>query len=569
MTTLIAAPLRLPRPRLAPEYLLLLACLGIAAFGNPSFWQSALAGREAAEPRTWLFALALFAIVASLHFLLLGLLTPRRLLKPVLGLAVCATAAAAWYMQAYTVYFDTAMLRNILHTEPKEAVELLTPGAVATVLAWSSAPLALLAWVRVDAARDWRRAALQRLLALLAAAALAVLAAGAVFQDLAALMRNDHQLRFLVTPANLMVSGLRVLASDARGAATTVRRAIDPDARMETADGRRPRLLVLALGETVRAQNWGLNGYERQTTPRLAQVGVLNFPEVSACGTSTEVSVPCVFSRLGRHEYRESRAREEESLLHLLERVGVKTLWLDNQTGSKRVASGLEEVRIRGDADPALCDGSLCLDEVMLGALRQRLDGLSGDALVVLHALGNHGPAYYRRYPAAFRRWTPTCDTSQLGDCSVEQIRNAYDNAILYTDHWLAEAHALLQAVETHEVAWVYVSDHGESLGEHGLYLHGIPYAIAPAEQTRVPMVAWLSEALQRSDGIGADCLQAQAGMAASHDSIFHLALGVFRVRTALYRSELDPFAACRGSAQPGDMASSAAPRALPKEYEP
>ncbi len=108
--------------------------------------------------------------------------------------------------------------------------------------------------------------------------------------------------------------------------------------------------------------------------------------------------------------------------------------------------------------------------------------------------MGSHGPAYYKRYPKAFEKFTPTCKTNQFSKCSNEMINNAYDNTIVYTDYFLSQVIALLKKNQTHQSAVLYMSDHGESLGEKGLYLHGMPYFIAPKEQTHVPSIAWFDK---------------------------------------------------------------------------
>lgn len=534
-------------PALSPETLLLLASLLIGLFANGMFWSAALTGRSWADASTWLFALGLFALLASLHVFLIGLIAPRRLLKPLLALLTVASVAALHYMQQYTVYFDTQMMRNVLHTEPKEAAELLSATLLARMALWSVPPLLLLWWVRIRP-RSLRQGVVRRLLALVAALLVCVIAAGMIFPDLSALMRNQKELRFLVTPANLMVSAARVAFGDAVSV-SQARVPVGEDAHRVPQSAARPRLLVLVLGETVRAQNWGLNGYQRQTTPRLAELDVVNFSEVSACGTSTEVSLPCMFSAVGRRDYSETRIRQQQSLLHVLDHAGVATLWIDNQTGSKRVAEGLAEVRIAGDSDPELCDGSVCLDGVLLDQLKVRLEAARGDGLIVLHQLGNHGPAYARRYPPEFQRFVPVCNTAELGSCSTEEIVNAYDNAVLYTDHLLAQVIGQLRANQTHDVAMIYLSDHGESLGEHGLFLHGVPYAIAPAQQIRVPMLVWLSSGLQASTGIDANCLAGKSSQALSHDYLFHSVLGLLGVETSVYDVSLDLFATCHQGA--------------------
>jgi lipid A ethanolaminephosphotransferase len=317
------------------------------------------------------------------------------------------------------------------------------------------------------------------------------------------------------------------------------------DARQVKAAGK-PRLLLLVVGETARAQNWGLNGYARQTTPELARIPeLINFPQMTSCGTSTEVSLPCMFSPYGRREYNEGRIRSHQSLLHVLDHAGIATLWRDNQSGCKGVCDGLPIEHLDDAKDTDLCNGKRCLDEILIKNLQAQLSPAKGDRVVVLHQLGNHGPNYFERYPPAFKRFTPTCDNPELGQCEREHIVNAYDNALLYTDHVLAQAIGFLDQQSEYDTALIYVSDHGESLGEKGLFLHGMPYSIAPEEQTRVPMVMWFSPGFVRDSGLDLACLRHEAAQPASHDNLFPSVLGLLQVRTAAYRRDGDLFAAC------------------------
>jgi lipid A ethanolaminephosphotransferase len=302
---------------------------------------------------------------------------------------------------------------------------------------------------------------------------------------------------------------------------------------------------VLVVGETVRAQNWGLNGYARQTTPRLAATpGAINFTDVTACGTNTEVSLPCMFSPDGRDGYDKARLANSESLLHVLEHAGVHTLWRDNQSGCKGVCTGLSAESMHRTAARD-CGAHECHDGVLLDGLDAAIDRWPGDQVIVLHQIGSHGPAYHRRVPARLQRFRPTCDTDDIGHCSRDQVVNSYDNTVLATDALLADAIALLARRDDRDAALLYISDHGESLGENGLYLHGLPWAIAPDTQKKVPMLAWLSPGLASGRHIDRSCLQRRAQAPASHDDLFHSVLGLFEVRTTIYDRRHDLFSEC------------------------
>ncbi len=529
------------RPVVSLEWLALITSLFFTVLCNFEFWRSV----GSLHPN-WRLLVSLFVFVTALQAFLLGLVLTRWTARPVLVVLFIATAFAAYYMGAYKVYMDADMIRNVLNTDPREASELFVPGLILPVLGLAVVPIALLWRIRLRT-RGWKRALWIRVAFLCGMLLLAAAAAMFSFKDLSALVRNQREVRYLVTPANYVVSLSHVLLASPPGPAKPLI-PIGEDANQQPkAAGSKPRLLVFVLGETARAQNWGLDGYARQTTPQLAAMpDVINFPDVSACGTSTEVSVPCLFSPYGRRNYDQKKIRAHQSLLNVLQRAGVETLWRDNQSGCKRTCDGLAFESMAGASDPALCNDERCFDEILLSGLQARLKPDGHDRVVVLHQLGNHGPAYYQRYPARFRRFLPTCDTAELGNCTQQQIVNSYDNALLYTDHFLARTIDLLKQQADYDTALIYVSDHGESLGENGLFLHGVPYAIAPRQQTHVPMLMWFSPDFVHSQRLDLACLRHEAAQPASHDNLFPSILGLMQVRTHLYDRSLDLFASCR-----------------------
>jgi len=538
------------------EQLLVVAALFWALSANQRFFAAALQGRAPADPASWGFGAALGVALVALHLLLLALVANRWTVKPLLALLLLAAALGHYYMGAYGVYLDPTMLRNVLRTHPAEAGELVTVPMLVHLALYAGLPIVLLWRVKV-VHRPWGRAALVRLgLVVLSAVAL-VGAVLAVYQPLASLMRNQRELRYLVTPANLLWSGASVLASDARGAARP-REPIGLDARPgpSWAARQKPLVVVMVVGETARAANWGLSGAPRATTPQLAKLPVQNFPQVAACGTNTETSLPCMFAPVGRRDYDEARIRGQESILHVAARAGVAVHWRDNQSGCKGVCEGLPNEVVTAQLAPGLCPDGRCLDEGLVHDLDRRLLQARGTQLWVLHMMGSHGPSYYRRYPPAFARFQPDCRQDDLRRCSVQEVVNAYDNSLLYTDHVLATAIAKLKArADQVDSALVYVSDHGESLGERGLFLHGVPYAIAPEVQTRVPMVMWFSPGLAQAAGLKPGCLgpalQARAGTLLAHDHLAHTLLGLLDVRSAVHAPDWDLTSSCRADAAP------------------
>ena len=532
--------LRLWRPEIGTETLILLASTFFALACNGLFWRNAMA----TTPGSVLFALSLFMLLAGAHALLFGLLLWRWNAKVLLTALFVATAFATHYMDSFNVYLDADMLRNVLATDHKESRELMTPALILPLLGHALLPCTLLWRLRLRK-RSTGRALMWRALFLLGVVVVTGAGTLASFQNISSLMRNHREVRYLATPINYLVA-LKQNLSSASPIKQQPKLPLGTDAKATPrAAGSKPRLLVLVVGETVRAQNWGLNGYERQTTPELSQAGVINFPDMHACGTSTEVSLPCMFSPFGRRDYDAKKIRAHQSLLHVLEHAGIATLWRDNQSGCKGVCDGLETQQLDDATTPDLCADGRCMDEILLQDLPVQARAKPGDRVIVLHQLGNHGPSYYQRYQAQFRQYAPTCDTPDLGKCSRAQIVNSYDNAVRYTDHFLTRAIATLRGMDDYDTAMVYLSDHGESLGEKGLYLHGMPYAIAPEEQTRVPMVMWFSPQFAANRGLDLQCLRQRAQQRTDQDNLFPSVLGLMQVRTSVYAREHDLFATC------------------------
>jgi lipid A ethanolaminephosphotransferase len=533
------------RPAVHTETLLAWAAVFIMLAGNGPFWRAALASRPWVEPGTWLFAGAVFVALCAFYFAVVALFSNRHTVRPLLALLLLVSAGASYYMERYAIYLDRAMMRNVLATNYKEASELLGWGLIAHLVLLGVAPSALLWWPRLKH-RTFRRAMAVRTAWVVGALLLGVGCLLLVFADMASLVRNRKEVRHLITPGNVVAS--LVGNTFGRGQRSGPKIVVGADAKAPPlAAGSRPSLVVLVVGETARAQNFSLNGYPRATNPQLAQRNVINFPQATACGTSTEVSLPCMFSPYGRARYDEGAILESESVLHVLARAGVGVVWRDNQSGCKGVCEGLPSQQLDRSPMPGLCEDGQCFDEILLEGMDRVLRDRRGNLLVVMHQLGSHGPAYFKRYPASMKQFTPACETDDLRQCNPADIVNAYDNTLLYTDFFLGKViDFLARAQETRDTAMLYVSDHGESLGEAGLYLHGMPYAIAPDVQTRVPFVIWLSPAFKAAKHIDEPCLQSRAQKPVSHDNLFHSMLGVFDVRTSVYDGTLDLFADCR-----------------------
>lgn len=543
-----------------PSALSAAVCLWMATAANLPLWK-ALAGLSLLDhPAGWAFGAALAVIMAAALMALAGLAAWRWTLKPVLMLLLLVAAFSAYFMLSYGVVIDTTMLVNVLQTDRHEATALFSARLLLVVGILGVLPAALV-WRTPVAWSRWTGRVWRNLLWVAAALAVLVVAAVASFQPLSSTMRNHKQVRYLMNPLNGLYAAGWLAAAPLRR--DNLR--LDPvgrDAQLAAANSSKPPMLVLVLGETGRSGNFGLNGYARDTTPELAREKVASFRDAWSCGTSTAASVPCMFSHLGRDAF-EARNHNYEDLLDVLQHAGLAVLWLDNQSGCKGVCDRVPNVNTSSLQHPTLCPGGECLDGVMLEGLDARIAQLdparrARGVVVVMHQMGSHGPAYSQRSPAAYKRFQPECTSVNLQDCSRESLVNAYDNSIAYTDHILASTIGWLKGQVAHyDTAMVYVADHGESLGENNLYLHGLPYAIAPDVQKHVPWITWLSPQFELRSGISSACLLDVRDARLTHDSYFHSVLGLLGVQTAIYRENLDAYAPCNAAQQ--------AQRALPQ----
>ncbi len=538
------------KPQLPRDPLLL--SFGVALLlvlsGNLAFFRAVLAVAPADTPTPLGFLAACGGILLLALTLVLSLCALPYLWKPVAITFLIGAAISAHYMDTYGAVIDRSMIQNIAETDPGEVGDLITASLVLRVLLLGVVPAFWLARTPLRFQR-WPREALRRA----ALATVCVLAiAGAIalqYKQFALIGRSHGELRLLINPSSPLYAAWSYVT---RRPEPTVVAAIGEDAARGARASGRPILMVLVVGETARAANFSLGGYERATNPLLSKLPVVYFSDVSACGTSTAVSVPCMFSPFGRERYSDKKAKSHESLLDVVQRAGVSVQWRDNNSGCKSTCDRVPKLAGKDMQHPAFCEGEACFDEVLLEGLPEWIDALPGDGFVVLHQQGSHGPAYYKRSPTAFKKFLPECADAAVEGCAREEIVNAYDNTILYTDFVLSRLIGLLQQAEGRfDVAMLYVSDHGESLGEGGLYLHGLPFMFAPREQTHVPMVLWLSDGFSRGRGIERSCLEQRARESHSHDHLFHSVLGLFDVTTRIYQPELDLLRPCR-TAAPG-----------------
>ena len=528
------------RPRAGSVTVSVLVALYLLFATNQSFWTMA---QKIGHGSPFTLVAAVVAL-GALYVAFCVSLSVKYATKPLFLLLVFVAAGAAWFMDSFGTVISVDVIDSVSDTSSAEAGHLLTRSFVLHMLGYAGLPALLILWVRLE----HRRFGAKLLHNTLVVTSCLAVAGGAVFAQSGTFfwaIRQHHEVTGLLNP----VAPLASVVKFALRAGADRKRVVQPigtDARVAGSPGGKPRVLVLVVGETARAENFSLGGYGRPTNPELQAKDVTYFSDTSSCGTITAVSVPCMFSVFPRSEYSHDKAVATENLTDVLGHAGVDVAWWDNDLGSKSVADRLGGYRkYYTSDDPDYCREGECLDAILLRDLDGWLARTQRDSVLVLHIEGSHGPSYHDRYPEAYRRFTPDCRTAEFSDCTREEIINAYDNTIAYTDHIVA---SVISALERREEAIVpsliFVSDHGESLGEYGLYLHGAPYFMAPSQQTHVPYLVWLGRAAR--SGIDRPCLAEVAAQPQSHDNLFHTVLGMMEVATAVYDPALDTLQRCR-----------------------
>ncbi|PPC73569.1 phosphoethanolamine transferase EptA [Pantoea sp. ICBG 985] len=500
----------------------------------------------------YLFAASMPVVLVAAFYLLFSLLAWPWLRKPLLIVLILASAAANYFMHSFGTVIDTNMIENVFESNAQETGALMSRNYVIWMLLMGILPVALVCSVRISNRQRWWWNLLQRLASALGAVLVILLMAVLFYKDYASLIRNNKGLVKMITPANIVSgTGHYVDQRYLQGSQALVKIGEDAKKGPLITAGPKKTLVVLVVGETARAENFSLGGYARDTNPQLKKQQVIYYPNASSCGTETAISVPCMFSNMPREHYDANLAHHQEGVLDVLAHAGVSVLWRENDGGCKGACDRVPHTDMTQWQLPQYCHDGFCLDDVLLHRFDNYVDSLHNDGIIVLHQMGSHGPAYFKRYPAAFQRFTPTCDSNQIQDCDHQALVNTYDNSLLYTDDMLSRTIDKLKGLsDRFNVALVYLSDHGESLGEHGMYLHGAPYLFAPSQQTHIPLLLWMSPGYAAAYHIDQACLRQQATeTAVSQDNLFHTVLGLFNIQTQQYQPQLDMIKSCQNRA--------------------
>ena len=515
-----------------------LLALWLASLPNIIFYKQIAHLASFNSVGAFLFAGMTYLILSSFYYFVLQLFSWRLTAKALAIFLIILTGFTSYFTNQLGIKIDAAQVQNLMQTDLHETLGLLSFPFVLHILGYVILPCIVVFLIYIQP-QSWQKTVQQKLIGIVCAFAVMGVGLFSFYGQYAPIFRENRELKAQITPLNIISGSSSYLRSFVHQVNQPLIQYGTDAVQTHPQD---KKVFVLVIGETGRAESWSLDGYNRPTNPNLQKLDIINFSQASSCGTQTAVSVPCMFSGMPRKAYDENLASHREGLLDIAQRAGYEVTWIDNNAGCKGTCN-----RIKTYITP--CKNGECDDGVLLEALHdtlQKLDvkNLQKNQLIVLHQMGSHGPAYYKRYPQNFEKFKPVCATNNIQDCSHQDLINTYDNTILYTDYVLAQTIDQLEALNV-ATGLFYVSDHGESTGEHGLYLHGTPYFIAPSQQTHVPMLMWFSPQWKDETKIRT-CLQSQQATPVSQDNLFPTVLGLLQIKTQVLNPSLNLLEQCK-----------------------
>jgi lipid A ethanolaminephosphotransferase len=489
------------------------------------------------------------AYILAVFLLMLGVFSIFAfpwVVKPFLAFMVILSAVTSYYMDNLGVVIDRDMIQNVMVTTVTESKHLITVDFVLHNLVYGVLP-ALVVFAFKLKSRSVIRTVLTPVLSFVVCLALMAGLLMADMKSYSSILRERKDFMSSFQPGMPIIGAIRYAKMMRKTSNVTMAKIGEDATKGPSYAGKdKPVLTILVAGETARSQNFSLNGYGVDTNPELAKRSIVSFSDVSSCGTATAVSLPCMFSKFSRDTYSFEKGVSNEDVLDVVTHAGLHVEWWDNNTGDKGIAGRIPSRSFTNTKNDEFCAAGECIDGIFMQSLADYADTITQDTVLVLHQIGSHGPTYYLRYPEEFEKFKPACRTAEFKNCTPEEITNAYDNTIAYTDKILADTIDFLESRDNLVTAMIYMSDHGESLGESGMYLHGSPYFMAPEYQTKVPAILWMSSAFQDQFGIDQSCLAEKKDAALSHDNLFHSLLGMLDIHTAERNEALDIFASCK-----------------------
>ncbi|VUD41714.1 putative phosphatidylethanolamine transferase Mcr-1 [Thalassocella blandensis] len=507
---------------------------------NVNFWKKINKDITQLNLENLLFFISLFSLMTLLWIILFCFFTNIKRFKLFCSIS-CILSSAFMHLNGVGIIIDAPMITNIFESNIKEVTETINMDFILHITTLGIFPSILILAIPIKK-EEVQRAFFLRLYILLTFIFITIVSTSINYKYTSFYLREHRDIRFLTVPFYPTYAAINFFQSKNLKIQSFIE--IGTDAK-KISYPRKRKIGVLIVGETARSDHFYLNGYAKNTTPYLSTINVYSYKNVFSCGTSTSYSLPCMFSFLGEDDFSKIKSSNSSNILDVLKTAKVKSIWIDNNSSCKGVCNGHESINLRDniDSNSEFFYHGLYLDEVLIDHMKNMISraNKSDDLLIILHPLGSHGPAYYRRHPEIFSKFKPECRSNSPYTCKKSDVVNSYDNSILYTDYFIFKVvETLKEIAKTEEAFMLYVSDHGESLGENGVYLHGLPSSIAPPEQKHIPLITWFSKnfsfAPERTVDLRNPCLNNRF----THDYLSHTLLNLFDVKTHIYNPSLD-----------------------------
>ena len=460
-----------------------------------------------------LVSLTVLAFVLSAFVFYIGLFLLRFVGKCILVIFFNINAIAVYFISTYGVMIDKTMIGNVLNTNFDESSSFFSFTLIGYFIFLGLIPSILIFNLKVNPVK------IKSFLVHIALSLMFMLSlAYANSPNWLWIDKHSKTLGALVMPWSYVVNTSRFFIHKNQ---ENKQQILLPNATIKDNE---KSIVVLVIGESARSENFSLYGYEKNTNPLLSKIDNVHSYKAESCATYTTAGIKCIL------EY-QNTGKLFEILPNYLFRNNVEVIWRTTNWGEPTVK--IENYQSKGDLKQE-CKGEGCeYDEVLLsGLLEQVLASEKNKILLVLHTSTSHGPTYYKKYPQQFKKYIPVCESVELAKCTQEELINAYDNTIVYTDYILATLIDELKQLEDYNSSMIYISDHGESLGENNLYLHGIPASIAPKEQLDIPFIVWVSD----------ESRDLKDNEILSQHNIFHSILDFLKIESSIYDEGMSVF---------------------------
>ena len=454
----------------------------------------------------------LMAILLAVHFMLAYLLLylGRTVGKVIIALSFICNSLSLYFINCYEVLITSEMMGNVFNTRYSEASGYTSLTGVLYFVLLGILPCILLFATKINygKAKHWG-------ISTAVAIATIVVFGIANLSNTLWIDRNVPRLGSIILPWSYTVNSVRYYNSWKR---LNQKEILLPDATIRNSER---EACVLIIGESARSANFSIYGYNRPTTPLIEQDSVVALKAESAA-TYTTAGVKAII------DHKPSNTLYE-ILPNYLYRTGVDVVWRTTNWGEPPLH--IERIEKASELKAKYPDARAEYDSILLEGLSEIITSSNKDKVfIVLHTSTSHGPTYYKKYPTEFERYTPVCTTVEMSEADTQELVNAYDNSILYTDYIIHTAIEQLRTVQGWRTTLLYVSDHGESLGENNLYMHGMPKSMAPREQFDIPFIVWSSD--------NRNVTSAEVGQY----HVFHSVLHALSIDSEIYNPELDIF---------------------------